>query len=35
VFTVFWLGGPKAIDHRGGEDLGVGERITLRWILVR
>jgi hypothetical protein len=25
----FWLGGPKARDH--WEDLGVGERITLRW----
>jgi hypothetical protein len=33
VFTEFWLGGPKARDHR--EDLGVGERITLRWTLGR
>jgi hypothetical protein len=30
VFTGFWLGGSKARDH--WEDLGVGERITLRWI---
>jgi hypothetical protein len=29
VFTGFWLGGPKVRDH--WEDLGVGERITLRW----
>jgi hypothetical protein len=28
VFTEFWLGGPKARDQ--WEDLGVGERITLR-----
>jgi hypothetical protein len=27
VFTGFWLGGPKVRDH--GEDLGLGERITL------
>jgi hypothetical protein len=33
VFTGFWLGGPKARDH--WEDLGVGERITLRWTLGR
>jgi hypothetical protein len=33
VFTGIWLGGPKARDH--WEDLGVGERITLRWILGR
>jgi hypothetical protein len=31
VFTGFWLGGPKAKDH--WEDLGVSERITLRWTL--
>jgi hypothetical protein len=31
VFTVFWLGGPKARDH--WEDLGLGGRITLRWTL--
>jgi hypothetical protein len=29
VFTGFWLGDPKVRDH--WEDLGVGERITLRW----
>jgi hypothetical protein len=29
VFTGIWLGGPKLRDH--WEDLGVGERITLRW----
>jgi hypothetical protein len=28
VFTGFWLGGLKGRDH--WEDLGVGERITLR-----
>jgi hypothetical protein len=28
VLTRFWLGGPKARDH--WEDLGVGERITLK-----
>jgi hypothetical protein len=33
VFTGFWLGGPKASDH--WEDLGVGQRITLRWTLGR
>jgi hypothetical protein len=33
VLTGFWLGGPKARDH--WEDLGVGGRITLRWILGR
>jgi hypothetical protein len=33
VFTGSWLGGPKAKDH--GEDLGVGVRITIRWILGR
>jgi hypothetical protein len=33
VFTVFWLGGPKARDH--WEELGVGGRITLRWTLGR
>jgi hypothetical protein len=33
VFTGFWLGGPKAIDHL--QDLGVGGRITLRWTLGR
>jgi hypothetical protein len=31
VFTVFWLGDPKARDH--WEDLGVGGTITLRWTL--
>jgi hypothetical protein len=31
VFTGFWLGGPKGRDH--WKDLGVGGRITLRWIL--
>jgi hypothetical protein len=29
MFTGFWLGGPKERDH--WEDLGIGERITLRW----
>jgi hypothetical protein len=29
MFTGFWLGGPKGIDHC--EELGVGGRITLRW----
>jgi hypothetical protein len=33
VFTGFWLGSPKGRDH--WEDLGVGGRITLRWILGR
>jgi hypothetical protein len=33
VFIGFWLGGPKVRDH--WEDLGVGERITLRWTLGR
>jgi hypothetical protein len=33
VFTGFWLGGLKGRDH--WEDLGVGERITLRWHLGR
>jgi hypothetical protein len=33
VFTGFWLGGPKAKGH--WEDLGVGDRITLRWTLER
>jgi hypothetical protein len=33
VLTGLWLGGPKARDH--WEDLGVGGRITLRWILGR
>jgi len=33
VFTEFWLGGPKVRDD--WEDLGVVERITLRWTLGR
>jgi hypothetical protein len=33
VFTGFWLGTPKVRDH--WEGLGVGERITLRWVLGR
>jgi hypothetical protein len=33
VYTGFWLGGPKVRDH--WEDLGVGGRITKRWILGR
>jgi hypothetical protein len=33
VLTVFWLGGPKGRDYC--EDLGVGGRATLRWILGR
>jgi hypothetical protein len=33
VFIGFWLGGPTVRDHR--EDLGIGGRITLRWILGR
>jgi hypothetical protein len=33
VFTGFWLTGPKGRNHY--EDLGVGGRITLRWILGR
>jgi hypothetical protein len=33
VFTGFWLGGSKARDH--WKDLGVGRRITLKWILGR
>jgi hypothetical protein len=31
VFTVFWLGGPKVIDH--WQDQGIGRKITLRWTL--
>jgi hypothetical protein len=30
VFTGFWVGGLKVRDH--WEDLGLGGRITLRWI---
>jgi hypothetical protein len=33
VFTGFWLGSSKVRDH--WEDLGLGGRITLRWILGR
>jgi hypothetical protein len=33
VFTVFWLGGPEVRYH--WEDLRVGGRITLSWILGR
>jgi hypothetical protein len=33
LFTGFWLGGLKARDH--WEDLGMGERIILRWMLGR
>jgi hypothetical protein len=33
VFTGFWLGGLKVRDH--WEDLGLGGRIALRWILGR
>jgi hypothetical protein len=33
VFTGFWLGGAKARDH--WKDLGVVERIILRWTLGR
>jgi len=33
VFTGFWLAVPKRRDHWG--DLGVCERITLRWTLGR
>jgi hypothetical protein len=33
VFIGFWLGGPKVRDH--WEDLGISERITLRWTLGR
>jgi hypothetical protein len=33
VFTGFWFGGPKGIDH--WEDLDVGGRIILRWTLGR
>jgi hypothetical protein len=33
VFTWFWLGEPNVRDH--WEDLGVGERITLKWTLGR
>jgi hypothetical protein len=33
VFTGFWLGGPKVREH--WEDLGVGERMPLRWTLGR
>jgi hypothetical protein len=31
IFIGFWLGNPKGRDHL--EDLGVGGRIILRWIL--
>jgi hypothetical protein len=31
MFPWFWVGSPKARDH--WEDLGLGRRITLRWIL--
>jgi hypothetical protein len=33
VFTGFWLEGPNVRDH--WENLGVGERIILRWTLGR
>jgi hypothetical protein len=33
VFTGFWLGGREVRDYV--EDVGVGERITLRWTLGR
>jgi hypothetical protein len=33
VFTLFWLGGPKARDH--WENLGIGRRITLQRTLGR
>jgi hypothetical protein len=33
VFTGFWLGGPKGRDQ--WEDLGISEKITLRWTLER
>jgi len=33
VFTGFWLGLPKVIDH--WEHEGIGGRITLRWTLER
>jgi hypothetical protein len=33
VFTGFLFGGPKVGDH--WEDIGVGERITLKWTLGR
>jgi hypothetical protein len=33
VFTVFWLGGPKARNH--WDDLSIGGRITLSWTLGR
>jgi hypothetical protein len=33
VFTSFWLGRPKVIDH--WEDLGIGGRKTLNWNLGR
>jgi hypothetical protein len=33
VFTGFWLEGQKERDH--WEDIGIGEGITLRWILGR
>jgi hypothetical protein len=33
VFTGFWLGSPKARDH--WEDIGVGGRISISWILGR
>jgi hypothetical protein len=32
-FAGFWLGGSKVRDH--WEDLGIVERITLRWSLGR
>jgi len=33
VFSLFWLGGPKARDH--WDDLDVGGRKTLKWTLGR
>jgi hypothetical protein len=33
MFTGFWLGDPKVRDH--WEDLGVSERVTLKWTLGR
>jgi hypothetical protein len=32
MFMGFWLAGPKVRDH--WEDLGIGGRITVKWILV-